>query len=298
MKILLTGSNGMLGSQLLKSLAENGFPVLATGKGEFKHNSLIFNDIIKYTEMDLLDHGSVEKTIIDYKPTHILHLAAITQVDECEQNRELCYSVNVDSTSCIIKLAEQLSAKLIYLSTDFVFDGLNGPYKEDDHVCPVNYYGTTKIEAENILLQSKVNHCIIRTILLYDKPSDTGRTNFINWVKGNLEKNSPIQVVDDQIRTPTYIPDLVKAILEVIKRDTRGIYHVSGADTLSPYEMAIAVAEHLGLDKSLITAVNASTFNQPAKRPLKTGFIIDKVRKDMNYIPTPFKQSLQVIFSN
>ncbi len=298
MKILLTGANGILGIELLKSLANAKKSTLATGKGDFRHNILILNDLVEYTEVELSNIQSIEKTIISYKPTHILHLGAITQVDECELNKGFCYSINTGSTAEIIKHAKVIGAKLIYLSTDFVFDGSAGPYKEEDKVCPVNYYGTTKIAAEKLILESGLDYCIIRTALLYGKKAESGRTNFIHWVKQNLENKNPIKVVNDQVRTPTYIPDLVEGILTTLRTGAKGIYHISGGETLTPFDMAMEVAEHLGLDKTLITAVNASSFTQPAKRPLVTGFNIAKARSDLGFNPTPFKKALLEIFND
>ena len=298
MRIFLTGANGILGIELLKSLANTGFPVMATGKGKFRHNDLIINDSTIYNAVDLSDLDSLEKSILSFQPTHFFHLAAITQVDDCELNKKYSYSINVDASSFIFQQAKKIGAKVFYLSTDFVFDGENGPYKEDDLASPINYYGFTKMTAENLLQGIGADYCIIRTILLYGKVASSNRSNFIHWVKENLESNTPIKVVNDQVRTPTYIPDLVNGIMLALEMDARGIYHISGADILTPYEMAIEVAKHLKLDKLLITAVDASSFNQPAKRPLKTGFNINKAIDHLGYKPTPFREALVEIFDH
>ena len=298
MKILLTGANGILGIELLKSLAKTGLPILATGKGKFRHNKLIINDSIRYAEVELSNLETLEKSIISFQPTHILHLGAITQVNDCELNKEFCYSINVDSSGVIFEQAKKIGATVIYLSTDFVFDGESGPYEEGDLASPINYYGFTKMTAENLLQKIGGKYCIIRTILLYGKVASSNRTNFIHWVKENLESKNPIKVVNDQVRTPTYIPDLVNVIMLALETGARGIYHISGAEKLTPYDMAIEVATHLKLDKSLITAVNASTFSQPAKRPLKTGFNINKAVKHLGYKPTPFREALAEIFDH
>lgn len=298
MKILLTGANGILGIELLKSLAKSGFSVLATGKGKFRHNDLIINDSIRYAEVELSNVEALEKSIISFQPTHILHLGAITQVDDCELNKEFCYSINVDASKIIFEQAKKIGATVIYLSTDFVFDGESGPYAEGDLASPINHYGFTKMTAENLLKGNGGEYCIIRTILLYGKVASSNRSNFIHWVKENLESKNPIKVVNDQFRTPTYIPDLVKGIILALETGARGVYHISGGETLTPYDMAIEVATHLKLDKSLISAVNASTFTQPAKRPLKTGFNINKAIEQLGYQPTPFKEALAEIFDH
>jgi len=296
MKILLTGANGILGIELLKSLANKKVAVLATGRGQFRHTSMIINNLVSYTEVELSNHELLEKSILSFQPSHILHLGAITQVDDCEFNKEFCYSINTGSSALIFNIAKKIEAKVFYLSTDFVFDGESGPYEEGDPTSPINYYGFTKMSSENMLMDSEVDYCIIRTVLLYGKVAASNRSNFIYWVKENLENKKPIKVVNDQFRTPTYIPDLVKGIILALETGAKGVYHISGRETLTPYDMAIEVATHLNLDKSLITAVNASTFTQPAKRPLKTGFNINKAIEQLGYKPTPFKQALTEIF--
>lgn len=298
MRILLTGANGNLGVELLKSLVNKKNAVLATGRGEFMHNNLITNDSVSYAEVELSDHELVEKTILSFQPTHVLHLAAITQVDDCELNKEYCYSVNTVSSLLIFNLVKKIDAKVFFLSTDFVFDGGSGPYKETDNAAPINHYGFTKLTSEQLLIGSGLDYCIIRTILLYGKSSNSKRPNFINWVKENLEQNCPIKVVNDQYRTPTYIPDLVKGIILAIESDASGIFHISGGETFTPYEMAVNIATFLNLDRSLITAVDASTFSQPAKRPLKTGFDITKAMNSLGYKPTPFGDALIEIFDH
>ncbi len=182
------------------------------------------------------------------------------------------------------------------MSTDFVFSGENGPYKENDPREPVNFYGKTKKLAEDLVQESGLDWSIVRTILLYGKADSIKRSNFIYWVKENLEKGQTIRVVNDQIRTPTYLPDLCSAILQLVEKKQRGIYHISGQDVVSPFEMATKVADHLRLDKKWLIPVDASTFSQPGKRPLKTGFIIEKARRDLGFHPTLFADSLSLLF--
>ena len=298
MKILLTGANGILGIELLKSLANKKVSVLATSRGDFRHNNLIINDSLSYTEVELSNHELLENSILSFQPTHIIHLGAITQVDDCELNKEFCYSINTGSSALIFNIAKKIGAKVFYLSTDFVFDGESGPYEEGDPTSPINHYGLTKMSSENLLMESGVDYCIIRTVLLYGKVAASNRSNFIHWVKENLENKKPIKVVNDQVRTPTYIPDLVKGIILALESDARGIYHLAGGETFTPYEMALEIATYLNLDSSLITPVNASNFSQPAKRPLRTGFNINKAIKNLGYKPTPFREALVEIFDH
>jgi dTDP-4-dehydrorhamnose reductase len=296
MKIMLTGSNGMVGQWLCARLAETGHTLIATGKRESINNPTYLNDNFRYKSMDITHPSAVHQLVTSQEPDLIIHSAAITQVDDCELNRELAYSVNVDGTALLLAAAKQVGSSFCYLSTDFVFSGQNGPYKEDAPRNPVNFYGETKRMAEDLVQESGLKWSIARTILLYGKTLQINRSNFIYWVKDNLVANKPIKVVDDQVRTPTYLPDLVDGITTIAEKKATGIFHLSGKDTLTPYKMALVVAEHLNLNSSLITPVTASSFTQVGTRPLRTGFIIEKAKKELGYAPKGFKETLDFLF--
>jgi dTDP-4-dehydrorhamnose reductase len=296
MKILLTGSNGMLGSWIAEHLSASHHETLATGKGSFRLPASLIHENFTYTSLDITDRDAVLKCIKAFAPDTIIHSAAITQVDDCELNKSFCYSVNVDGTKNIIDAAKEVDASICYLSTDFVFSGEAGPYQETDSAVPVNYYGVTKLLAEELVRKSGLHWCTIRTILLYGKADPLKRSNFVYWVKKNLEEGTKIKVVNDQIRTPTYIPDLVNGIFLCLKKEAQGVFHISGADVLTPFEMAIAIANRLKLNKDLLEPVDASSFSQAGRRPLKTGFIIEKAKKELGYSPTDFQTSLKLLF--
>lgn len=296
MKILLTGANGMIGSWMVSQWAGGQHTILATGKDACRLEDSFFTQNVSYKSLDIRNKEEVQALIDEFYPDVILHGAAITQVDDCESNKSLCYSVNVDGTQHLIEAAKEVNARFIYLSTDFVFSGTSGPYKETDPTSPVNYYGRTKELAEQFIVESGLHWSIIRTVLLYGNTPFTKRNNFIYWVKNSLEKGNAIRVVNDQIRTPTYIPDLVQGINLVLEKGAQGIFHISGEEIMTPYSLAVAVAQYLRLPIDLITPVDASSFSQLGQRPLKTGFIIDKAKKDLNYIPTPLENSLSELF--
>jgi dTDP-4-dehydrorhamnose reductase len=293
MKILLTGSNGLLGQHLIKMLTEkNTHDIIATGRGETRlpfETSAQYN----YFSLDITDGIAVNDFLWQHKPEVIIHAAAMTQPDPCELNPVECWNVNVTATRFLVSAAENINAKFIYISTDFVFDGISGPYKETDIPNPVNYYGSSKLAAEKTVMESALDWAIVRTVLVYGNILVGNRSNIISWVNENLENNKPIKVVSDQWRTPTYVEDLAKGVLLVIEKNAKGIYHISGGEGMSPYDMACAVADYLHLDKSLMTEVNADTFTQPAQRPLKTGFVIDKAKKELGYQPMRFKEALK-----
>jgi dTDP-4-dehydrorhamnose reductase len=296
MKILLTGSNGMLGSILAEKLSQSGHEIWATGKGECRLPSHLFHANFSYHSLEITQKDEVDQTINLFKPNAIIHGAAMTQVDDCEQNKRLCYSINVDGTRNLLEAAEDINSSFCLISTDFVFSGESGPYIENDPTAPVNYYGQTKELAEQLVMSSRLNWSIARTVLLYGKTDPSKRSNFIYWVKQNLEAGKNIKVVNDQIRTPTYIPDLANGIALIIEKGAGGIFHLSGKDILTPYQMAILIAKHLNLNESLIEPVDASIFSQLGKRPLKTGFIVDKAINALGYHPTSFENALSSIF--
>lgn len=296
MRVLLTGCNGMVGYWLSRSLSESDHHTLATGRGDFRLDNNLLHDRFSYTSMDLTNPRNIMETVVSFGPDIIIHGAAMTQVDECETNQDAAFAINVDGTALMIAAAKQTNAYFCYLSTDFVFSGNEGPYRETDTRDPVNFYGKTKKLAEDLVQESGLKWSIARTILLYGKADQIKRTNFIYWVKENLEQGRQIQVVNDQIRTPTFLPDFCQGIMQLVTQQQEGIFHISGEDILTPYQMAVIVATHLGLDHHLLKPVDASTFTQPGKRPLRTGFVVDKAKKTWGYRPTPFLKSLSLIF--
>jgi dTDP-4-dehydrorhamnose reductase len=293
MKVLITGANGLLGQHLVKLLIEStNYMITATGKGVSR---LPFNatNQFNYVSLDITNGVEVAAFIARDRPDIIIHTAAITQVDECEQNPIHCWNTNVTATRFLLGAAEITGAAFIYISTDFIFDGIAGPYLESDLPGPVNYYGSSKLGAEKSVMEAKLPWCIIRTVLVYGNILVGNRSNMVSWVQNNLSQGKPIQVVSDQWRTPTYVEDLAKGILLAIENKAKGIYHISGEELLTPYDMAMATAAYLALDINLIEKVTASIFVQAAKRPAKTGFIIDKAKNELGFRPLSFKEGLK-----
>lgn len=295
MKILITGANGFLGYYLVEQLLRKNFDVIATGKGNcrlpFTHKNF------QYEEMDFTDPFSVHDVFEKIKPNVVVHAGAMSKPDECEMNQMKAYLVNVEGTVQLLINAEELKSFFIFLSTDFVFDGERGMYKEEDAPGPVNYYGRTKLEAEEAVKEYEHGWAIVRTVLVYGK-NHSGHNNILKIVKEKLERREEYNVVDDQIRTPTYVEDLAKAIVTIIEKKATGIFHISGKDILTPYQMAIKTAEHLQLDSSVLKKVTASSFSQPSKRPLRTGFIIDRAKKELGYGPISFDEGLNKTFDH
>lgn len=292
MKILITGANGLLGQHLVKLLLDTtAHDIIATGKGEPRY--IVQDSRLHYYALDITDGMAVHLLFEKLLPDTIVHCAALTQADECELNPVKAWEINVTATRFIVDAAKKINAFLIFISTDFVFDGMNGPYKETDTVNPVSYYGSTKVAAEKAVAESGLPYAIARTCLLYGNILIGTRSNIVSWVKENLEQGKKIKVVGDQWRTPTYVEDLAKGILLIVEKKATGFFHISGEDFLSPYDMAVATADYLHLDKSVMEKVDASVFTQSAKRPAKTGFIIDKAKLELGYAPLSFTEGLQ-----
>jgi dTDP-4-dehydrorhamnose reductase len=293
-KILVTGSNGLLGQKLVQLLMEDPqYSLIATARGK---NRLPFPEgSYSYLPMDITNKAQVQEIIADIKPDFIIHTAAMTNVDQCETEKEACWAQNVDAVKYITEAAEKAKSFLIHLSTDFIFDGKNGPYDETAKAAPLSYYGESKLAAEKIVAKSKGKWAIARTVLVYGVAHDMSRSNIILWVKKSLEEGKNIQVVNDQWRTPTLAEDLAMGCYLIMENDATGIYNISGKDFLTPYQMAIKTAEFFNLDKSLITKSDSTKFTQPAKRPPKTGFIIEKATKNLGYDPHSFEEGIQLV---
>ena len=294
MKILITGANGFVGYYLVEQLLVKEFSVIATGKGEcrlpFTHD-LNF----QWLSMDFTDPFSIHDVFENIKPDVVVHAGAMSKPDECEIDQMKAYLANVESTVQLLINSEELNSFFVFLSTDFVFDGERGMYREDDVPKPVNYYGRTKLEAEEAVKEYEHGWAIVRTVLVYGK-NHSGHNNILKIVKEKLEKGEEYNVVDDQVRTPTYVEDLAKGIVSIVEKKATGVFHLSGKDILTPYQMAIKTAEHLRLDSSVLKKVTAASFSQAAKRPLKTGFIIDKARKELGFEPLTFEEGLKRTF--
>jgi dTDP-4-dehydrorhamnose reductase len=294
MKILVTGSNGLLGQHLIHALVNSGHTVTGISKGPNRIDGNLQG--FTYKDVDITRAIPLRDTVDKEKPDIVVHAAAMTQVDKCEEEKQTCYNTNVSATRFLVDALKAHKSRLIYVSTDFVFDGLKGPYTEEDQPAPVNYYGSTKMVAEKAVMESGLDWTIVRTVLVYGQTIEGTRSNIINWVKQNLEEGNSIKVVTDQWRTPTFVDDLVKGILLIIEKKARGIFHISGSDGLSPYDMAIKTARYFKLSEQLIEKVDSSNFRQPGQRPLKTGFKIDKAKKELGYEPLSFDESLKKMF--
>ncbi|WP_221390172.1 SDR family oxidoreductase [Dyadobacter sp. NIV53] len=292
-RILITGSNGLLGQKLVELLIQDpSVTTIATAVGK---NRLPFTDGYEYQEMDITDPFAVDEVISRLKPDVVIHTAAMTNVDQCEMEKEACWKLNVIAVEFLIKACEKNKVFLEHLSTDFIFDGTAGPYTEDDQPNPVSFYGWSKYAAEKAVMNSNLNWAIARTVLVYGIAHDMSRSNIILWVKKSLEEGKQIKVVTDQFRTPTLAEDLASGCFLIATKEAKGVFNISGKDFLTPYEMALMTADFYNLNKSLISPTDASSFTQPARRPPRTGFDLTKSRNILGYEPHTFREGIELM---
>ncbi|WP_422355694.1 SDR family oxidoreductase [Roseivirga pacifica] len=294
MKILITGSNGLLGQKLVQLiLAKGEDELIATARGA---NRLpIPEEKYTYQSLDITNRADVLATIERFKPDAVVHTAAMTNVDQCETEQEACWKLNVDAVEYLIEACENTGAYLLHLSTDFIFDGEDGPYDEEGKPNPISYYGESKLAAEELLFKSSISYGVARTVLVYGIAHDMSRNNIILWVKKSLEDKKDIKVVDDQLRSPTLAEDLAMGCYLMAKQKAEGVFNISGKDVLTPYQMAIKTADFFNLDISTMTKADASTFTQTAKRPPRTGLIIEKARTQLGYEPRSFEEGIAIV---
>ena len=292
-RILVTGSNGLLGQKITDlALQRPGIELIATSRGENRHPA---KGGYRYISLDILDPDRIREVVLAEQPDVIINTAAMTHVDVCEQDPQGCRSLNVGTVETLTTLCAELGIHLIHLSTDFIFDGQDGPYAEDAAANPLSLYGQSKLDAEQVIRQSAAKWTILRTILVYGVVADMSRSNIVLWAKGALEKGQPLNVVNDQWRMPTLAEDLAEACLLAATKHVEGVFHISGEDFFAIHELVAAVADYWKLDKSVINEVSSATLSQAAPRPARTGFILDKARRELGYKPHTFMEGLAIV---
>ena len=275
-KVLITGGNGLLGKRLRRLLDSNKFLVIGTGLGRDR----LLNHNHSYVELDITNKNQCFEILNKLNPDIIVNTAAITNVDYCEKKKEHCLLVNSES---IDHLNISKKRHFIQISTDFIFDGKEGPYGEGGITNPINYYGFSKYQAEKKLITKNGNYSIIRTCLVYGEDNESN--NILMWVKRALRKKESLNIVDDQYRTPTFVDDLCNGIIKIINSESLGIYNISGAEYLSIFDFVCNIAKGCEFDVSLINRSRTIDIDQRAIRPVKSGLLIDKAKKDFDFNP-------------
>ena len=286
MKILVTGSNGLVGNAIHK--------LLNNSDHEHINTSWNLGGIASHV-IDITDNESIEKVVEEFRPDAIINSAAMANVDNCEVERDKCWKVNVEGVKNLVNTCDNYGIHLVHISTDYIFDGkkVGGIYTEDDEPSPQGFYAESKLAGEKVILSSSVSSSILRTILVYGMHE---RHNIVTFVKEKLEKGEQVNLVSDQVRMPTYVDDLARACIFAAEKKAKGIFNISGEKHMSYLDIGNTIAEHFSLDKSLINHVKTSDLNQAAKRPLTTGFDLSKSISTLNYSPTPFSETLNILY--
>jgi dTDP-4-dehydrorhamnose reductase len=291
-RILITGSNGLLGQKLVALLSRGtDYDLLLTSK----HESSFFDELdVPYRQLDITTRNDVRRVVDEFQPDTIINTAAVTNVDLCETERKLAWSVNVAGVENLAIAAKFAGAKIIHLSTDYVFDGKNGPYNEEARPNPLSYYGRTKLASENVVRTSGVPFAIVRTMILYGVANNV-KPNFVLWLIHELEREKPVRVVDDQYGSPTLVDDLAYGILKIITFNREGVYHIAGPEWINRYEFAVKLAKTFSFDKKLIAPVKTLLLKQPAPRPLRSGLITLKAETQLGIKMSNTDQGLMIV---
>lgn len=289
-RIVIVGANGTLGQRLFEFYSSlNDVELLpASIEEEFVFDSQ------SYIQLDISNRNEVKKIIYDFCPDFIINAAAFTNVDKCESERETAWKINVKGVEYLSEAARVLDSHLIHISSDYIFDGKNGPYSENDIPNPLGYYARTKLASENVLKISGTKNTIIRTNVLYGT-AKYSRPDFVKWVVDSVRSGKEIKIVDDQFNNPTFIDDLVQAINRIIELRKEGLYNIGGSEVLSRFDFTMLIADFFNLDKSLIKRIKTEDLKQPARRPLKSGLITIKAQSELGYKPHSIINSLELM---
>lgn len=293
MRVLITGAYGLIGSRILE-LAPKNWEIITLSnelkKEEFKNASHI--------DADIRDFEKIEKAFFKYEPDWILHLAAYTDVDGSERKKNLAYGINCLGTKNIAALSKKVGAKIIFLSTDHVFDGKNGNFKEEDKTNPINYYGFTKLKGEEEIIKNSDQFTILRISYPYRVKYEQ-KLDPLRFIIKSLAAGRSLQLVSDQFITPTFIDDLALIIFSVIKRNIFGLYHSGGGGCITFFDMGKLISKIFGLDEKLITETRLEMFlkesGRIAKQPQKSCLDSSKLRKKHNLEIRGFSEVLPTI---
>lgn len=283
MKLLITGGSGLLGSKVAEMALARGDEVFSG----YAHNIPGFGTPVRF---DLLNGPGISGMVERLAPEVIIHSAALTDVDRCEREKELAYKMNVEGTRAIAAAAQKVGSFLIYISTDYVFDGQCGMYREEDRPNPVSYYGYSKLLGEGYC-----DGCIVRTCVIYGSRPASGKVNFALWLLNSLKSGKEVRVVTDQFITPTLNTNLTAMVLEVADRRLGKVLNLAGATRISRYDYAQELAREFDLDLSLILPSRMEDLLWAAKRPIDSSLDTAKARRELMNKPLPLNEALRTL---
>lgn len=293
-RIVITGANGFIACKIAEKLHNKDYLLYGTSQSSLS-NPFIENK--HFLSVDLVhNYQKLEDWLYEIQPDHIVHTAAFTAVDGCEENKEDCVELNVEVTQRLGEYCSKTNTPILHLSTDFVFEGKKGKvYTEDSAVHPQNMYGQSKALSEVALISSSCMFSILRVVLVHGYAEGSKKSNFLLWVKNSLEQKKEIKVVEDHYRKPTWIDDIATAAETLIENPKKGIFHITGQDLLSVYEFAQKIADFWSLDKKLILPIRAEDIGQDKNRPQSTDLANDLTVRELEISPTPMQLSFEKI---
>ena len=286
MRILVTGGSGLLGSRISEIAVNQGHEVYSTYNTHYSPHGIPI-------KMDLMDEGSCKRAFQKANPEIVIHCAALTNVDLCETNKDIAWKINVEGTRKIAELCKRHGCFLILISTDYVFDGVKGLYSEADKPSPINYYGYTKLKAEEVVKETLREYCIARTSVIFGSRPAAGKINFALWVLKSLKGGKRVNIVTDQVNSPTLNSNLANMLLEVAERRLTGIYHLAGSTPISRYDFATFLAEEFKLNKELIQPTTSDKIDWVARRPKNTSLDVTKASVILNNKPISIREAVR-----
>ncbi len=269
MKILITGGSGLLGSAV-SVYFKNYYDVVST---YVSHKMEIKG--CKTSYLDITDAKATKDFIKKQKPDVIVHTSAIVSVDACEKNPELAYKLHVEGTRNIVQGCKETNSKIIYISTDYIFDGKKGMYRETDKPIPINYYGKTKLEGESLIDLKK--DAVIRTSI-FGWNAVKEKKSFSTWVYDELSSGKTAEMFTDQIKSLILVNDCAAILKEIIESDICGILNATSSDPVSKYEFALKLADVFGFARNLVKPINNRDVPGYEKRPLDVSLDVSKAK--------------------
>jgi dTDP-4-dehydrorhamnose reductase len=286
MRLIITGGSGLLGSAVATISQANGYETYA---GYNQHQANEGTPI----QLDVTNIHMIEKAFQKAQPEIVIHSAAMTNVDRCEENQTQATMINVKGTRNIVKEAKKYGAFILYVSTDYVFSGEKGGYIESDEPGPINHYGVTKLESERILTSSNTEYCIVRPSVIYGSKPAAGKENFALWAINNLRNGKSLKIINDNWVSPTLNTNLAEMILEIVERRLTGVYHLSGATPINRYDFTKQIAKTFELNESLIIPVTSEAMNWKAKRPRNSTLNVEKASATLSNKPMEIQAALK-----